>query len=83
MNNADQAEVQPHVSVENMAELVRDHSLEFLPGEIVQASARDRHHGVVRVATRGKGIDPGLVLQDVDGRHMNAGGQRHFLDHVQ
>ena len=35
-----------------------------------------------RVAGR-EGVDPGLVVQDVDGRHGNPGRDRHLLDHVQ
>ena len=83
VKDADQADVQPHVAVENVAELVGHHALQLVTVEIVEASARDADHRVARLVSGGEGVDARLVLHYIDRRHRRAGSQRDFLDHVQ
>ena len=83
VDQADQAEIQPHVAVEHVAELVAQHALQLLAREVLQAAPRDGHHGVGGPKAGGEGVDRGLVVHHVDRRHRHAGGQRHFFDHVQ
>ena len=82
-DDADQAEVQPHVAVEDMAELVAQDALEFLAGEVMEAASGDGHHGIAGLVAGGEGVDSRLVVEHVDRRHRDAGGQGHLLDHVQ
>ncbi len=79
---ADQADVQVHVAVQHVAEFVRDHALQLVAVEFVQAALRHAHRGVGRRVARGEGVDAGLVLHHPDFRHRHARGDRHFLDHV-
>ena len=83
VDDADQAEVQPHVAVEDVAELVAHHALQFLAGEVSEAAGGDGHHGVAGLMAGGEGVDARLVVQHVDRRDGNAGGQGHLFDHVQ
>ncbi len=83
VQESDQAEVQPHVAVEDVAELVPHHALQFVAVEILQAAAGDGHHGVGRGVSGGEGVDAPLVVEHVDRRDGNPGGQGHLLDHVQ
>ena len=79
----DQAEVEPHVAVEDVAELVADHALQLVAGERLERAARDGDDGVAGRVAGGEGVDARLVVQHVDRRHGHAGGDRHLLDHVE
>ena len=59
----DQPHVEPRIAVEDVAELMRHHALEFIPGEPLQRTARHRHHTVLLLPAGGKGIDGFLALQ--------------------
>ena len=59
------------------------HALEFLAGEVIEAAAGDRHHGVARLVAGGEGVDSRLAVHDEDRGDGNAGGQGHLLDHVE
>src|SRR5207244_3928739 len=39
-NDSGEAEVEPHVAVEDVAELVADHALQLVAGELVERAAR-------------------------------------------
>ena len=80
--HADQADVQPHVAVEDVAELVGDDALQLVAIEPVQRAAGHRDHGVGSRVAGGEGIDAGFVFQHVELGHRHAGGDRDFLDHV-
>jgi hypothetical protein len=80
--HADQADVQAHVAVEDMAELVPDHALQLVAGQPRQRAAGDCDHRIVQRVAGGKGIDRHLVVHHVHARHRRAGGERHLLDHV-
>ncbi len=83
VDDADQPQVEPHVAVEDMAELVPQHALQFFAVEVSERAGRDGHHRVARVMSGGEGVDRWFVVHDEHGRNGDARGQGHFLDHVQ
>src|SRR5207302_11141386 len=78
-----EAHVQAHITVEKMAELVRDDSLQFIAREKFHATARHADDRITGRVSGGKCIDSFLVLQDVDLRNWYSRGNRHFLDDIQ
>ncbi|OQB88778.1 MAG: hypothetical protein BWX84_02777 [Verrucomicrobia bacterium ADurb.Bin118] len=81
-NDAHEAQVQPHVPVQDVAELVSDDALQFIALEQLHAAARDADGGVTGRVPGGEGIDAVLLVHHVDLRHGHAGGEGHFLNHV-
>ncbi len=79
---AHQADVEPHVAVEDVAELVGDDALQLVAAELVQRAAGDGDRRVGRRIAGGEGVDAGLLLQHEDLRHRHAGGNGDLLDHV-
>ena len=79
---ADQPDVQSHVAVEDVAELVPDHALQLIAIELSQRSPGDRDRRVGRRESRRERVDAGLLRHDEQARRRNAGGQRHLLDDV-
>ena len=77
-----QAQVEAHVAVEDVAELVRDHALQLVAGQRVECSLGNGNGRIRRRVTGGEGIDAGLAFHHEDCGHRNAGGDGHFLDHV-
>ena len=75
--------VEAHVAVENVAELVRDDALQLVAVEFVERAARDGDDGVARGEAGSEGVEAGLVVHHVDGRHGHARGDGHFLDDVE
>ena len=82
-DHAHEPQVEPHVAVENVAELVRDHALEFVAIQQFHAAARHADDGVIGCMTGGEGVDAAFIGQQVNGRHGHAGGERHLLDDVE
>ena len=81
-DEADQLLVQPHVAVQDVAELVRDDALKLGALEVLERAAR---HGDRRVGARepgGECIDAGFLLEHVDLRHGQPRRERHLLDDV-
>ena len=77
-----QPDVETHVAIEDMAELVRDHALKFVAVEEFERTSR---HGNGRITGREAGskrIDPAFLFEHIDLRYRHAGGNRHFLDDV-
>ena len=69
------------VEVAHVRHLVGHDALELVAAHHLQQPGRHRHRSVLGVPTRGEGVG-GRVVDDVDGRHGDAGGDRHLLDHV-
>ena len=67
VQDADEADVQPHVAVEDVAELVRDDALQFVARERFHRAARDADHGIGRRETGGERVHAGLVVHHVHG----------------
>ena len=82
-HDAHQANVQAHVAVEHVAELVRDHALQLVARELFEAPARDCDRGVVERKSGRERVDADLVFEHEHLRHRHTGGDRHLLDHVE
>ena len=78
----DHADVEAHVAIENMAELVGDDALQLVAIELLQRTAGDGDGGIGGGVAGGEGVDPRFTLQHVDIGHRHARGQRHLLHHV-
>jgi hypothetical protein len=81
--DADEAGVEPHVAIQNMRELMRDHALQFVTRQSRQRAAGHSDHCVLDRVTGGKSVDGGFVVHHEHAWHRYAGGNRHFLDHVE
>jgi hypothetical protein len=66
-----------------VAELVGDDALEFVAREFLEGAAGDGDDGIGGGETGGEGVDGGLVVEDVDAGHEDAGSEGHFLDDVE
>jgi hypothetical protein len=49
----------------------------------LDTAARDADDGVARRVSRGEGVDPVFLLEQIDRRHRRAGRDGHFLDDVE
>src|SRR5690606_18840347 len=61
---ADQANVQPHVTIQDMAELMRNHALQFVAIQFTNAAARNANDRILRLITSREGIDRRVVDQE-------------------
>jgi hypothetical protein len=77
-----QPDVQPHVAVQDVAELVGDDALQLLAVQPLERAARDGYGGVIDGVAGGEGVDAGLVVEHVDGRHGRARRDGHLLHDV-
>src|SRR5204862_8282774 len=64
-----QPDVQTHVAVQRVAELVGDDALQLVAGEEVQAPAGHPDHRVAGAEARGEGVDALLRVQPEHRRH--------------
>ena len=55
-----------------MAKFVCDDPLEFVAGEFVESACGDGDHRIAGGETGGKGVDPGFLIEHVDGGHGHA-----------
>ncbi len=83
VEQADQPDVQPHVPVQDVAELVGDDALEFVAVEDRRRSPRDADDGVPRREAGGERVDAGFAVHQVDRRRRGARGDRHLFDDVE
>ena len=81
--HADHLHAEPHVAVEDVAELVRHHALQLVARQRARGALGDGHHRLVGAVARGEGVDAALAAQDVDVGHRDAGGDGHLVDDVQ
>ena len=80
--HTDQADVQAHVAIEHVAELVRDDRLQFGPAEALQRTLGDRDGGITGREASGERVDAGLAFEHVDLGHWQARRDRDLLHHV-
>ncbi len=80
--HAHEPDIQAHVTIEDVAELVPDDALQFVAVQCLQRAARYGNGRITRLVTRRKRIDAALLLEYVNLRHGRARGDRHFLDDV-
>ena len=78
----DQPRAEPHVAVQDMAELMGDDALQLVAVEVHERASRDRDRGVGGTVSRCECVDAGLAVEHVDLRHGNPRGDRHLLDDV-
>jgi len=83
VHDTDQPDVQPHVAVEDVAELVGHDALQLVAIQVLQGALRYGYHGVARGVAGGKSVNARLVGQHVHARHGHARGNGHFLDDIQ
>ena len=81
MQYRDQACVEAHIAVEDMAELVGNHPLQLFTREQADCPAGNPDHRILRRQAGGKGIDP-HIIQHIHRRHRGARGQSHLLHHI-
>ena len=77
-----QPDVQAHVAVEDVAELVGDDALQLVAVEPVERAAGHRDRGIARRIAGRERIDARLVLEHEQRGHGHARGDGDFLDHV-
>ncbi len=78
-----QLHVQPHVAIQDVAEFVRDHSLQLVAAQLLHRAAGDGHHGIAGREAGGEGIEAGFIIEHVDGGDGHPRGDGHLLDHVE
>ncbi len=83
VHQADQPQVDLHVAVDDVAELVGDHPLQLVARELGHRAAGDPDHRFGRREAGGEGVDLLLLVEQENRRHRHPGGQRHLLDHVE
>ncbi len=73
---------EPHVAVQDVAELVRDHALQLGAVEVLERAACDGDRGIAARAAGRERVDARFLLENVDLRNRQPGGERHLLDDV-
>ena len=79
---ADQAQIQAHVAIQDVAELVRDHTLEFVAIQALNRATRDGDGRVGRRVPRSERVDRRFVLENVHLGHRHTRRDRHLLHDV-
>ena len=82
MEQADETRVEPHVAIKNVAELVRNHALQFIARKSPQATTRDGDGGIGGRFAGGESVDRVLIFEQINFGHGRAGSESHFLDHM-
>src|SRR3954467_7370907 len=70
-------DIEPHVAVDDVAELVGDDALQLISLEAIDGSLRDADDSVLRVEAGGEGVDATLVGENEDGGGLDARGKCH------
>ena len=78
-----QTNIEAHVAIEDVTELVGNHPLQLVALELLDAAPGDCHHRICRGDARGKSIDPPLVVEHVYRWHRHVGRQCHLLDDIE
>ena len=81
--DSDQPDVQPHVAVQDVAELVANDALQFVAGQNFHATSCYGNRRVAGAVSGSEGIDAVLPMQEVNLWNWNAGCDGHFLDHIE
>ena len=81
--DANQADIQAHVAVNDVAEFVRDHPLQLLAAELLDATTGHPDDSIAGAETGSESVDAFLLLQQVHWWNRRARGKRHFLHHIQ
>ena len=82
VQHADQADIDAHVAVQDVAEFMGDNTLQLFPAEGFDSAAGYRDDGIAGRVAGGEGIDA-VLFHQVDRRHRDAGGDSHLFDYVE
>ena len=82
MEDADQAHIQPHITMQNMAKLMSYDALQLIPCQVSDRATSNPDHCVIGLITGGEGIDA-LLLQHIHGGHWRSRGNRHLFNHIE
>ena len=74
--------IEPHVAVQDVAELMGDDALQLVPRQVAERTVRDADRRVTLPESRGKGVDAPVVVLHPHGWHVHAGGNGRLLDDV-
>ena len=69
VHDGDQAKVEPHVAMQDVAKLVGHDALQLVAGELLGSSSGDADHGRVDIEPSGEGVDARLAIEQVNRRH--------------
>ena len=83
MDETHEANIDPHVAIEDVAEFVGDDALEFLSREVTHAAPRDADHGVAGRETCGESVDAVFLVEEVDRRGGRSTRDGHFFDNIE
>ena len=75
--------IEAHVTVENMTELMRNHPLQLIALQVGDGPPGDADHRIRRCKPGGKGVDAALGVQHKHRRYWHAGGQGDLVDDVE
>src|SRR5437868_7960113 len=81
--NAEGLDVEPHVAVDDMAELMGDDALQLISLEAVDCTLRDANASVLDVQAGGEGVDAAFADEYEHGRRLDAGGDGQLFDDVE
>ena len=79
----DEPDGDAHVAVEDVAELMRHHTLQLRTIQRTEAASRDRDRRIVHRVARCEGVDALLLVEDIDQRERHPRGDGHLLDHIE
>ena len=77
----DNAQVDAHITVENMAELVGHYALKLLSVEQIDGALVDANHCVMNAKARGESINT-VFTNEIYRRHRHTSRNGHFLYHI-
>ena len=82
-NHRDEAHVQPHVPIVDVAEFMCHDPLQLGTGKELEAPPGDSDHGIGGLRSRREGVDPRFLVHHINLRHRGPGRDGHFLHHVE
>src|SRR5437763_16355621 len=81
--NAEDLNIEPHVAVDDMAELMGDDALQLISLEAVDRTLSHANTSVLDVQTGGEGVDAAFADEYEYGRRLDAGGDGQLFDDVE
>src|SRR6266550_1574052 len=82
-NQAHETQIDSHVTIENVTELMADHSLQFVAGKHFHTATRHADGCIACRMPGRKRVDPSFAIHDVNLWDGDAGSDRHFFHNVQ
>ena len=82
MDDSNQSDVQSHVAVENMAEFVSNHALQFIATEVFDTSTGHADNSIFRLVASSERVDALFVIHHEYRWHREARSKCHFFDDI-